>query len=63
MTRYIEFKVDVMGLSMSVVIIFGLGVSNILTFGFVPVLYVIFFSTDTKKLSIWLERLHIVRVS
>ena len=63
MTRYIEFKVDVMGLSMSVVLIFGLGVSNILTLGFVPVLYVIFFSTDTKKLSIWLERLHIVRVS
>ena len=48
---------------MSVVIIFGLGVSSILTLGFVPVLYVIFFSTDTKKLSIWLERLHIVRVS
>jgi len=40
---------------MSVVIIFGLALSSILTLGFVPVLYVTFFSIDISKISIWFK--------
>jgi len=42
---------------MSVVIIFGLALSSILTFGFVPVLYVTFFSIDISKISIWFKKI------
>ena len=41
---------------MSVVIIFGLSVSSILTLGFVPVLYVMFFNNDGLKLGIWFKK-------
>jgi len=43
--------------SMSVVIIFGLALSSILTLGFVPVLYVTFFSIDISKISIWFKKI------
>jgi len=42
---------------MSVVIIFGLALSSILTLGFVPVLYVTFFSIDISKISIWFKKI------
>lgn len=45
---------------MSVVIIFGLAISSILTLGFVPVLYVTFFSIDTSKLSTWFKKTQII---
>jgi len=42
---------------MSVVIIFGLALSSILTLGFVPVLYATFFSIDISKISIWFKKI------